>query len=181
VTGPELTLIVCGAPLAARAAEIAAHLAGSGWRPSLIATPAAMEWLDTAAVERVTGEAPRHTFRTPDQPKRRPAPSATVVCPATFNTVNKAVAGIADNYAMATLCESLGAGLPTVVAPMVNDNLWGHPIWSRSLATLRSAGATLVDVQTGHRDVRPVASGSGAQVTADFDPAWLVTVLPGLC
>jgi phosphopantothenoylcysteine synthetase/decarboxylase len=173
-------LIVCGAPLAARATDIAAHLVGTGWRLNLIATPAAMEWLDTAAIERTTREAPRHTLRTPRQPKRRPASAATVVCPATFNTVNKAAAGIADNYAMATLCESLGAGLPTIVVPMVNDKLWGHPAWSRSLGTLRSAGATLLDVQTGNREAAPVASGSGARVAADFDPAWLTAALQGL-
>ncbi len=178
MTRPDLALIVCGTPLAARATELAARVVGAGWQTTLVATTAAMGWLDASAVERTTGEPPRHAFRAPEQPKRRAAPAAVAVCPATFNTVNKAAAGITDTYAAAVLCEALGAGVPTVVVPMVNDKLWGHPAWSRSVATLRAAGASFIDVRTGQDEIRPVASGSGSAVTADFDPRWLVWALP---
>ncbi len=178
MTRPDLALIVCGAPLAARATELAAYLVDAGWRTTLVATPAAMGWLDAAAVERTTGEPPRHAYRVPGEPKRRAAPAAVAVCPATFNTVNKAAAGITDTYATGVLCEALGARVPTVVAPMVNDKLWGHPAWSRSVAVLLGAGATFIDVRTGLGEVRAVASGSGMEVTAGFDPAWLVSALP---
>jgi phosphopantothenoylcysteine synthetase/decarboxylase len=178
VTVRRVALIACGAPLAARIPELAAHLVGAGWRVTLVATPNALAWLDPVAVERTTGEPPRHAFRAPDEPKRHPAPGAVAVCPATFNTVNKAAAGITDTYAAAVLCEALGAGVPTVVVPMVNDKLWGHPAWSRSVAVLRGAGASFMDVRTGLGEITPVASGSGMEVTAGFDPAWLVSALP---
>jgi hypothetical protein len=85
-----------------------------------------------------------------------------------------------DTYALATLCEALGTGLPTVLVPMVNHKLWGHPAWSRNIATLRDAGVTLLDVHTGAAGTSPVRSGSGDEVVARFDPAWLTTHLEPL-
>jgi phosphopantothenoylcysteine synthetase/decarboxylase len=174
----NLTLIVCGAPLAARTTDIAAHLTDAGWATTVVATPAAMQWLDPVALERVAGLAPRSAFRAPNEPKRNPSPSAVVVCPATFNSVNKAAAGIADTYAMAILCEALGAGIPTVVVPMVNDKLWRHPAWDRSLSLLRRCRTALIDVATGCPQADPVDSGTGERITAQFDPAWLTAALP---
>lgn len=43
--GNDLTLIVCGAPLAARTGDLVTDLMKAGWRPSVVATPAAMDWL----------------------------------------------------------------------------------------------------------------------------------------
>ncbi len=61
---------------------------------------------------------------------------------------------------------------------MINDRLWGHPAWNRSVAVLRAAGASFMDVRTGLDEIPLVASGSGMEVTAGFDPAWLVSALP---
>jgi phosphopantothenoylcysteine synthetase/decarboxylase len=177
--GNGLTVIVCGAPLTERTPDLLSHLAAVGWRPTVVSTPSALQWLDTPTIEHLTGAAPRSTFRTRAQPKGDP-PSAVLVCPATFNTVNKAAAGAADTYALAQLCEALGSRLPTVVVPMVNDKLWGHPAWQNSLAMLRSAGAVLVDVQTGELGTSPVASGSGDTVVRNFDCGWISAALPSI-
>ncbi len=177
--GADITVIVCGAPLTARTPELLSHLIADGWRPTVISTPAALDWLDADAVERLTGKPPRTTFRAPTQAKAD-APSAVLVCPASFSTLNKAAAGMADTYALAQLCEALGGGLPTVIVPMVNDKLWRHPAWAASLSTLTSAGAVLVDVQTGRPSAGPVTSGTGDAVVAGFDPQWISTLLPPL-
>jgi phosphopantothenoylcysteine synthetase/decarboxylase len=177
--GPDITVIVCGAPLTVRTPELVSHLQSAGWSPTVVGTPAAMEWLDPDAITRLTGRPPRTAFRNPTQPKAGAA-SAVLVCPATFNTLNKAAAGAADTYALAQLCEALGSGLPIVIVPMVNDKLWGHPAWQGSLNVLESAGAVLVDLQTGRRGAKPVASGTGDAVVADFDPRWIVSVLPAI-
>lgn len=177
MTKPVVSLIVCGAPLTARTSDLAAALVADGFDVSVIATPAASEWLDADAVEAVTGEAPRSAFRSPGSPKRDGDPAAVVVCPATFNTVNKVAAGAADNYALSSICSAMGSRLPLVVAPMVNNKLWGHPVWEASLDVLRSVGATFVDLHTGaHRPVA-VQSGTGPRVVEAFDPRWLVAAV----
>lgn len=176
MTSP-LALVVTGAPLAARTADIASAAVAAGWEVSVVTTPASLPWLEPGPIEEVTGRPPRHLFRSPDQGKP-PRPEAVVVVPATFNTVNKLVVGIADNYATSLLCESLGSGVPMVVAPMVNDALWGHPSWPEHLARLAAAGVVLLDVSSGATEAAPVPSGSSQRITENFDPAWVLAALP---
>lgn len=176
VQGSPLALVVCGAPLAARTHDIARAAADEGWGVSVTATAAALPWLDEAKIQKVVGRPHRTDFRSPDHPEPR-RPPAVIACPITFNTLNKLVAGVADNYATSLLCESLGAGVPIVAVPMVNQRLWGHPAWSSNLTRLREAGVTLLDVHTGGREPRAVPSGAGKLVVEAFDPAWVMDAL----
>lgn len=176
----SVTLVVCGAPLTLRTADLVAGLQAGGWQPRVVGTPAAREWLDAEAVERLTGLPPQFEYRAPTLERRADPPAAVVVCPATFNTVNKAAAGAMDTYALGQICEAIGMRLPTVMVPMVNDKLWGHPAWSPSLAVLRAAGVRLVDAQTGRLGEVPTKSGTGAEVVERFDPAWVVAQLDAL-
>jgi phosphopantothenoylcysteine synthetase/decarboxylase len=169
-----LTLVVCGAPLAERAADVAGAALSAGWDIYVIATPAGSGWVDDEAVRRVIGKPVRVDYRAPDQPKQVPEPDAVVVCPATFNTVNKWAAGVADNYAMGFLCEALGSNARIVAVPMLKDELWRHPAWQPSIDRLSEAGVTFLDVQTGSVGARPVASGTGGSIAAGFDPAWIL-------
>lgn len=68
-----------------------------------------------------------------------------MVAPATFNTINKWAAGIADTLAVGTLCEVAGRGVPTGVLTCVSDDLAGHPAYQDSLIRLRGMG-----VRFGH-------------------------------
>jgi hypothetical protein len=43
---PPLGFVVCGAPLAVRAAEVARSLVGAGWDLSVGVTRSATEWID---------------------------------------------------------------------------------------------------------------------------------------
>jgi phosphopantothenoylcysteine decarboxylase len=168
-----ISLVACGAPLAARLPQIAAALVDVGHTVSVAATPSAMAWIDSDAVSRVVGHEPRVDYRSPTEPKRGPVPDAVAICPATFNSLNKVVAGISDTYAVGVMCEALGQGLPIVAVPMVNDRLWGHPAWPSNLGILERAGMTFVDIHTGRPEARPVRSGTGTGVTARFDPTWV--------
>jgi hypothetical protein len=155
----QLTLVVCGAPLAARAGEVADALSVR-WSVSVVATDAASQWFD---------ERSEHD---------RPRPDAVVACPLTFNTANKVAAGIMDTSAAGALCDALGAGVPIVAVPMVNNRLWGHPVWASTLRTLSDAGVQSVNPQSGRvGDPAPVRSGTGPEVVAAFDPAWVVAAV----
>lgn len=173
----NVTVIVCGAPLATRTPELLTVLTGEGWTPIVIGTPAARAWLDPDVVRDVIGTPPQFDFRPPDQPKQGGPPDAVVVCPATFNTLNKAASGAADTYALARLCEALGEGVPVVAVPTVNEKLWGHPVWRRNLALLESAGTVLLDVHTGRPGARPVAPELGGDPGEVFAPAWVAEAL----
>jgi hypothetical protein len=67
-----------------------------------------------------------------------------VVAPATFNTVNKLATGISDILALGLLNEAIGAGQPVIAVPFANRDLARHPVFTASIATLRSWGVRLV-------------------------------------
>jgi phosphopantothenoylcysteine synthetase/decarboxylase len=176
----SLALVVCGAPLTSRTADIVQALAEDDWDVTVIGTPSADAWLDVDAVARVAGRPVRQDFRRPSASKSGSDPDVLLVCPATFNTINKAASGVSDTYALGLLCEFMGTGHPTLAVPMVNNKLWGHPAWQASLDVLSSAGVVLLDVQTGDRGTSPVQSGTGDEVVRSFDPRWLTRVLKTL-
>jgi len=173
------TLVVCGAPLASRAPEIAASLAAAGWGLQVVTTPSADRWVDAAALTAAAGQAARAEHRAPGAPKNRERPAVVVVAPITFNTVGKLAAGIADTYAHSLLCEALGDQVPVVAVPMVNNRLWGHPAWAENVGRLTRAGVRWLSIHDGSVGLpQVVQSGTGDDVVKRFNPEWISRQLP---
>ncbi|MET8471954.1 flavoprotein [Streptomyces sp. NPDC006422] len=138
---PFLYVVVCAAGIADGVPRLVAGARERGWDVGVIATPTALnDFFDVAEVERLTGRAIRSAWRTPADPRPFPPADAMVVAPATFNTLNKWAAGIADTLAVATLCEAYGAGVPVAVLPCVAEQLTAHPAYGDSLRRLRGMG-----------------------------------------
>ncbi|MGL5825091.1 MAG: flavoprotein [Nocardioides sp.] len=157
----RLGLLVCGAPLAARADDLIAAATDAGWDVAATLTDAAEQWAQPPATAAPLG-------RDID---------ALLVCPLTFNTANKWAAGVSDTRSLTTLNELLNSGKPVVAVPMVNETLWRHPVWDGTLSRLSTAGVVFVDPATGAAEAHPVAHGSGDSLAAAFDPAWALTLL----
>lgn len=174
-----LYLVVTGAPLTRRTQDFVTNARHRGWKPAVIATNAARGWLDPPALQRLN--VPLLTeHRAPDEPKRLPQAAAVVLAPATFNTVNKLAAGLADTYALSVLCEAISIGTPMVAVPFASTRLAGHPAFTASLTTLRSAGVTLVDPADGRTDrFTPLQSGQGDTITDAFHWDWTLDPLTG--
>lgn len=157
-----LTLVVCGAPMAARSSEVETALAARGWEVTTLVSASAQQWRE----------------RCPDRGRSR-RPDAVLAFPLTFNTANKIAAGIMDTPACGALCDALGAGVPLAAVVMVNDRLWGHPVWDRTLATLTDAGVVWIDALHGPVErPRPVPSGTGDEVVAALDPHAVAAAVP---
>ena len=153
-----LHLIVCGGPRAAQATDGVRLAQTRGWDVVVVATPTGLEFLDRPALEAVTARPVFHAFRRDHDAPSLPPADATLVCPATFNTINKLAAGISDNLALGLLTEALGARSPLVIAPALNSNQAGHPAFARSVDELRGAG---VVVLYGPGIYEPVSKGAG--------------------
>ncbi|MET9352060.1 flavoprotein [Streptomyces sp. NPDC006617] len=149
-TRPFLYVVVCAAGVAEGVGGLIDAARGRGWEVGVVATPVAMGgFFDTDAVEARTGRPIRSAWRTPGDPRPFPAPDAVVVAPATFNTINKWAAGLADTLAVATLCEASGLGVPVAVLPCVGEALASHPAYRESLARLRTMGVRFGDPYAG--------------------------------
>ncbi|GAA0961561.1 flavoprotein [Actinocorallia libanotica] len=140
-----LYIIACAAPPASGVAELVSLARSSGWgRIQVIGTPLGMRFLDHYRLSHVLDEPVRSEWRMPWEPKTMPPPSAMVVAPATFNTINKWAAGITDTFAVGLLCEFSGAGLPILAVPCLQAELARHTAFSRSLEELRSMGVRVL-------------------------------------
>ncbi|MEU9705438.1 flavoprotein [Streptomyces sp. NPDC047981] len=156
---PFLYVVVCAAGIAGDVHKLITAAQEQGWGVGVIATPQGLGFLDVDAVEARTGYPIRSAWRSPGDPRPLPPADAIAVAPATFNTINKWAAGIADTLALGVLCEAYGAGVPTVVLPYVNAALAAHPAYGRSLDRLREMGV-LVGPYEPHR---PKAGGGAGE------------------
>jgi len=154
---PFLYVVVCAAGVARDVGTLISAAQERGWGVGVVATPLGLGFIDQAAAEAQTGYPVRSAWRKPGDVRPLPPADAIAVAPATFNTVNKWAAGIADTLALGILCEAYGFGIPTAVLPYVNSAMAAHPAYEASLARLRNMGV-LVSGQEPH----PPKSGGGA-------------------
>ncbi|MFF6883033.1 flavoprotein [Streptomyces sp. NPDC012421] len=148
---PFLYVVVCGAGIAGDAHRLITAAQARGWAVGVVATPQGLGFLDTGAITRQTGHPIRSAWRAPGDPRPLPPADAIAVAPATFNTINKWAAGIADTLALGILCEAYGLGIPTAVLPCVNAAMAAHPAYARSLDRLREMGVRIAP----HEPPRP--------------------------
>jgi len=157
-----LYVIVCAAGPAGEVGRLVTLAQDDGWSVQVIATPSALDFIDTAALEKQTGRPVRSRYRTPGEPKS-PRADAIIVAPATFNTINKFAQGIADTYALGLLAEAPGLGIPVVVLPFVNSALAARAAFRRNVEQLRFEG---VRILLGPGEFEPHEPGVGG---ARFD------------
>ncbi len=69
-----------------------------------------------------------------------------LIAPATCHTLGKMANGLCDNLVLATF---LSARCPVVVAPAMDEDMYLHPATQASLATLRSRGTHVLNVNSG--------------------------------
>jgi hypothetical protein len=143
-TRPVLYVVACGAYPAGQLPDFVRDAQAQGWDVCVIATPDGAKFIDAGNVSGLTGHPVRTRYKRPDEPDLLPSPDAVVVAPATFNTVNKWAQGISDTLALGLLNEAVGLGLPMIVAPWPNAALATHPVFIRSVTTLREWGVTLL-------------------------------------
>lgn len=128
-----------------------------GWTVQIIATPAALDFIDLAALETRTGLPVRSEYRKPGEP-RSPKADAIIVAPATYNTINKWANGISDTYALGILAEAIGLRIPMVVLPFVNTALAERLPFQRAVHDLRAEGFRIL---LGPGQFEPHPPGTG--------------------
>ncbi|MGN9775462.1 flavoprotein [Micromonospora sp. H33] len=139
-----LYVIVCGSPLAGHVGRLVELAQQDGWDVCVVTTPDGAKFIDRPALARQTGHPVRTHYKNPGDPDVLPPADAMVVCPATVNTVNKWVAGIADTLALGLLVEAQGLGVPLVAVPYTNAAMAAHPAFRAGLGRLAEWGVTVL-------------------------------------
>jgi phosphopantothenoylcysteine synthetase/decarboxylase len=160
---PNLYLMICGAGPADHIDRMVKLAQADGWEVHCIATPSAVEYfLDLDALTTLSG----HPVRTGHQRTGQlalPKADAVVVAPATYNTMNKWAAGIADTYVLTQLAELTGLGLPIAVLPFVNSALAANRPFQRSVDELRAMGVTVLFGESGFVPHPPRTGGQAME------------------
>jgi hypothetical protein len=145
-----LYIVAGGAQPVARISVLIDAALARGWDPCLITTPTVAAWMagELPGLAARTGHPVRSEYKQPGEPDVLPPADAMAVVPATFNLINKWAAGISDTLALGLMNEAIGLGIPIAAAPYLNAPLARHPAISASIATLRGAGVTIVDLPT---------------------------------
>lgn len=152
-------VIVCGAGPAAEAGTLVKIVQQRDWTVQVIATPAALGFLNIAGLETLTGSPVRSACRLPGQP-RSPKADAVIVAPATYNTINKCALGISDTYALGILAEAVSLPIRVVILPFVNTALAGRHPFLRAVDQLRAEG---VRILLGPGEFEPHPPGTGGE------------------
>jgi len=139
-----LYLVICGAGPADQIERMVTLAMDDGWSVHCIATPSAVEYfLDLDELTALTGHVVRTGHQRAGQPGL-PKADAVIVAPATYNTINKWAAGIADTYVLTQLAELTGLGVRIVVLPFVNTALAANSVFRRSVDALRQEDVTVL-------------------------------------
>ena len=162
--GRVLTVIVCGAGPASEVGQLVKRAQERGWTVQVIATLAALDFLDVPAIEALTGSPVRSQYRKPGEPRSRPA-DAIIVAPATYNTINKWAQGISDTYALGILAETTALGVPIIVLPFVNSALDARAPFRRSVEELCREG---VHILLGPGGIEPHEPHTGDEHMASY-------------
>lgn len=141
---PVLYVVACGGRPGGQLPAFVGFAQEQGWDVCVIATPDGTKFIDGKLLAELTSHPVRSQYKRPDEPDVLPPADAFVVAPATFNTINKWAQGISDTLALGLLNEAVGLGLPMAAAPWPNVALARHPVFVRSVATLRDWGVSVI-------------------------------------
>lgn len=148
-----------------KSADLASKLTQRGDEVRTILTPRALKFI-TALTFRAVTQGPVYT-EFDDDPAYRPDhislpewADAAIVAPATADILAKIAAGFGDNLLTTTL---LACTRPVLLAPAMNDRMWGNSIVQDNIAKLRQHGYHIVEPEEGHLACGTVGPGRLAE------------------
>ncbi|WP_204918072.1 flavoprotein [Microlunatus panaciterrae] len=112
-------------------------LLDDGHQVAIILTPTTAMWLDHIGERQrladITGLPVRSDPRLPGESSPHPKIDVYVGAPMTANSTAKLALGIADNQALAALCENVGT-TPMIIFPRINPAPRASAVWSSHIA-----------------------------------------------
>jgi hypothetical protein len=166
MTSRTLCIVVCAAGPANQVGRLVQQAQREGWTVRVVATPAAMGFIDGEALAEASGAPVRHDYRMPGEPGPRSSTAdAIIVAPATYNTINKLATGVNDTYALNVVAEAIGRGGPVAILPFVNAALAARRPFVAAVESLRTEG---VHVVLGPDEWMPHEPGDGDSKIGSF-------------
>ena len=77
-----------------------------------------------------------------------------LVAPATLNTVNKVMSGIADNVVTCLIASALGKKIPVYMAPTMHISLYENPFFQKNLKEAEKYGIHVIQPRFGENKAK---------------------------
>jgi phosphopantothenoylcysteine decarboxylase/phosphopantothenate--cysteine ligase len=150
--GREIVVGVTGSIAAYKASELVSQLVQRGAGVTVVMTRSATQFVGPLTFQSLTRRRVMvdpfdlESVVDPTHISLTDRAELVVVAPATANFLAKAAHGLADDILSSLL---LAVRCPVLVAPAMNDRMWGHPATQENLATLRKRGVRFVEPDSG--------------------------------
>lgn len=145
----HVVLGVTGSIAAYKAADLVRRLQEAGFRISVIMTACAEKFITPLTLASLSG---RRVFREMfdeegadwqiDHVSLADDADCLLIAPATANVISKIACGIADDL---LTCTVLATRAPVVIAPAMNDGMYGNKILQENIAKLMKHGVKFID------------------------------------
>ena len=106
---------------------------------------------------------------------------AVLIAPASADFMAKLLHGRADDL-LSLLCLAKPSGVPLILAPAMNKEMWAHPATQRNMAQLKTDGAFVLDVGNGDQACGEVGDGrmlEAEEILSDLVAHFTPKVLAG--
>lgn len=157
IAGRHVVLGVSGGIAAYKSCTVARRLTEAGAEVQAVLTAAGAEFVGPVTFEALTGHPVITSLWQPgrslDHVRLGRETDLIIVAPATAHLLARVAQGMADDFLTALL---LARHAPLLLAPAMNDQMFGHPETQANLALLRSRGVHVLGPVRG-----PLARGEG--------------------
>jgi len=165
LAGARVIVGVTGGIAAYKAAALVSKLAQAGAEVTVAMTEAATRFVTPLTFQALSAR-PVYTSQWEHIESRDPqhislavAADVMVIAPCTMDAMAKLATGRADDVVCLIASAIDRTKTPVLLAPSMNDVMWGQPATKRNLATLEADGFTIVGPASGWQACRHVGPG----------------------
>jgi phosphopantothenoylcysteine decarboxylase / phosphopantothenate---cysteine ligase len=192
----HIVLGMTGGIAAYKAAELCRALVKAGATVQVVMTEAATQFMTAVTMQALSG---REVFTSQWDSKAATDGSgsaisnnmahinltrgadAVLIAPASADFMAKLLHGRADDL-LSLLCLAKPSGVPLILAPAMNKEMWAHPATQRNMAQLKADGAFVLDVGNGDQACGEVGDGrmlEAEEILSDLVAHFTPKVLAG--
>lgn len=187
LAGKKILLGLTGGVACYKAAELARGLGKAGADVQVVMTQAATQFITTITMQALTGNTvftdqwdARITNNMPHIELTRGI-DAIVIVPCSTDFVAKLAHGACDDL-LSTLCVARQRGVPLMIAPAMNVEMWQNPATQRNIAQVKDDGIVLLGPDSGDQACGEVGYGrmlEPAQLLEEIIAAFQPKLLAG--
>lgn len=140
--GKTIALCITGGIAAIETPKIARHLRRYGAEVQAYMTPVSLKFVGEASLEWGTGK--RVVTELSGLAEHICLEDLVLIAPATLNTINKMLLGIADNSVTALAASALGKKIPVYICPTMHQSLYDNPFLQKNMAEAEKYGIRII-------------------------------------